>query len=59
VERDVIDTEPVHWWAEYVPMFMRTWPWLRRFYWQAEEIAAIKREAAELKRFFDQCGGDE
>jgi hypothetical protein len=38
-----------------VPRFMRTWPFLRRYYWQADQIAAIKRDADELQKFFAQC----
>lgn len=45
--------QPIRWWLDYVPRFMRTWPWLRRFYWQADEIEAIQREADALAEFFD------
>ena len=43
------------WWLDLVPRFMRTWPGLRRYYWQAEEIAWIEAEADRLQQLF---GGD-
>lgn len=41
-----------YWFLERVPRFMRTWPWLRQWYWTQEEIDRIKAEAEEMRRLF-------
>lgn len=37
---------------DLVPRFMRSWPILRRWYWQREELAAAHEWATETAAFF-------
>lgn len=41
------------WWLDLMPHFMRTWPWVRRYFWQVEEIEAVHQEADELQRWLN------
>jgi len=40
------------WWLDYVPFRMRSWPVLRKYFWQRDEIDAARKKAAEWKRLF-------
>jgi hypothetical protein len=37
---------------DLVPMCMRTWPWIRHYYWQADEIARIEVDVERYQRLF-------
>lgn len=41
------------WFLDRVPCFMRTWPWLRQYYWTQEEIDRIKVEAERMSKLFN------
>lgn len=43
---------------DLVPRFMRTWPLLRRWYWQPEQIAEARRRAREMHKLFEQWTDD-
>lgn len=36
------------WLLDRVPYFARSWPWLRQFYWQQEDIDRAETEAEEI-----------
>lgn len=40
------------WGLDLVPMWVRSLPWLRRYYWQRDEIARAKAKAARLWEMF-------
>lgn len=37
-----------------VPQFCRSWPWLRRYYWQPDEVEAAMQEAREMSAWLKQ-----
>lgn len=39
-------------WLDWVPYFARSWPWIRRYYWQQEELDAAKKKAKEWEKLF-------
>ena len=46
------------WLLNLVPRCMRRWPWLRRYYWQPEDLDAASRKAEELlAEFYRRDGG--
>lgn len=46
-------------WASCVPRFMRSWPGLRRYYWQASDLEAARRKADEWLAVFNRLEGNE
>lgn len=44
---------------DFVPKSMRSWPILRRWYWQPEEIEEANRQAKELAKSFGTEWQDE
>lgn len=40
------------WWLDYVPRCMRSWPFIRRYFWQQWEIDAAKAKAQALRKLF-------
>ena len=36
------------WLLDHLPMRMRGWPWLKRYYWQQEELDRAREEAKRL-----------
>ena len=39
-----------YWLLDRVPLRCRTWPVLRRYYWQPEEMEAIRQRVARWER---------
>lgn len=43
------------WYLRPTPRFMRSWPFFRHYFWQPEEIVAIRREVERLRKvLFDE-----
>ena len=42
----------LEWWLDRVPYCLRSTPFLRKYYWQPEEIEEIKRQVKRLERSF-------
>lgn len=40
------------WFLDRVPMPMRTWPWLRKFYWQKEDFDRADKLTDEYMKIF-------
>jgi hypothetical protein len=45
-------TRLAFWILDRLPMRMRSWICVRRYYWQPEEIAALKARARELAAYW-------
>jgi hypothetical protein len=45
--------------AEKVPIFMRTFPIIKQFYWQVKEIEEVKTRAATLAEELDWFGNED
>lgn len=41
------------WWLDLVPWCMRTWPGVRRYYWQQADIDWSKKEADRIGKFLN------